>query len=175
MKNALLLMLVIMVAVSCKKDSIGRQSEYQTSYLAWVRYKQHVNNSYTYVVSQSSWTGYATETTIRVMNGQIASRVYKAYQLVRNGTNPPVNTLVKGWTEDSTTLNTHGPYEGAALLTLDEVYAKAKLVWLAADSKENDIYFEANNNGLISSCGYVPNGCQDDCFTGISITSIEAL
>jgi len=36
-------------------------------------------------------------------------------------------------------------------------------------------YFEAKNNGMISSCGYWPNNCADDCFTGVSITLIEAL
>jgi hypothetical protein len=33
-------------------------------------------------------------------------------------------------------------------------------------------YFEAETDGLLSSCGYVEDGCQDDCFVGIHIAGI---
>jgi len=36
-----------------------------------------------------------------------------------------------------------------------------------ADKKKRPkVYFEAKNDGLISSEGYVPDNCQDDCFVG---------
>lgn len=171
MKNAVILIFMVLVAAGCKKDSISKQTEYQTSYRAWLSYKQSVNNSYSYTVNTGSWTGFGTETVINVINGKIVSRSYTAYRLVANPPNGSTKTIVNSWSENAASLNTHA-HEGAELLTLDEVYAKAKSVWLAADKKENDVYFEALNNGLISDCGYVPKGCQDDCFTGINISSI---
>jgi hypothetical protein len=59
-------------------------------------------------------------------------------------------------------------------MTLDEIYDRAKSDWLRKRSNAQT-YFEANNNGLISSCGYVEEGCQDDCFRGITIASVERL
>jgi len=41
--------------------------------------------------------------------------------------------------------------------------------------KDASVYFEAKNNGMISSCGYVQDGCMDDCFNGINIASIGLL
>ena len=45
--------------------------------------------------------------------------------------------------------------------------------WLRMDEDENLIFFEANNKGMISTCGYFPKNCADDCFTGITITEIK--
>jgi hypothetical protein len=55
---------------------------------------------------------------------------------------------------------------------LDEIYEKARSNWLKKRGNAKT-YFEAKNDGLISSCGYAEDGCQDDCFNGINITSIE--
>ena len=61
---------------------------------------------------------------------------------------------------------------GEAPLTFDQIYEKARTEWLV--KRENaTTYFEAENNGLISKCGYVDDGCQDDCFIGIQISSIK--
>ncbi|MDP2414077.1 hypothetical protein [Daejeonella sp.] len=62
---------------------------------------------------------------------------------------------------------------GDSTINLDAVYDKAANEWLKADKKQNIIYFEAKNQGMISTSGYVPNGCQDDCFTGIRISNIS--
>ena len=32
---------------------------------------------------------------------------------------------------------------------------------------------DAKLDGIISLCGFVPKGCQDDCFRGIKIKSFE--
>ncbi|SCW47000.1 hypothetical protein [Mucilaginibacter sp. NFR10] len=85
----------------------------------------------------------------------------------------PVKAIREQWHEDKNSLNQHDA--GAASITLDQVYQKAKNEWLSTDKKKNTIYFETNNNGMISNASYVPNGCQDDCSTGISISEIKAL
>jgi hypothetical protein len=103
-------------------------------------------------------------------NGRVIQRQYKFTPAPGNPTAIPPGNLE--WTEDETQINTH-PESGAAdAFTLDQVYEKAKTEWLLK-RKGATTYFEAKNNGLISSCGYVPDGCQDDCFIGITIASIS--
>lgn len=166
----LLSLLLLLTVTSCKKDSIAYSSDYNQSYLAWLDFKTTSNNSYRYVVSFGSWTGYGTETTITVREGKVVGRSYVAKQHP-NQPNTPM-TILGQWEEDENSLNTHEA--GFSTWTLDEIYRKAKEEWLQKRS-DADTYFEARNNGLISSAGYVPKGCQDDCFAGVSITKIEAL
>jgi hypothetical protein len=113
-----------------------------------------------------SWAGFATRTTITVEKGKIVERHFK-YTTVPTSTTIPPTALE--WTENENEINNH-PESPA--LTLDEVYDKARNEWLLK-RKSAKTYFEAKNNGLISSCGYVEDGCQDDCFIGIYIDSIE--
>lgn len=176
MKKALFLLLISVSILSCKKDDISHQDEFEKSYKAWLSFKQTNNNTYTYTVNWGSWTGYGFETVLKVTSGVVVNRQFTAYKLVYPvAGGAPTKETVKTWFEAGATVNTHAKNDGAAkAINLDEIYEKAKNIWLKADKKENDIYFEANNNGLISNCGYVPKGCQDDCFTGISITSIKA-
>ncbi|WP_183559429.1 hypothetical protein [Mucilaginibacter sp. SP1R1] len=172
-KLSLFAIVIILISIaSCKKDDIANESPFNKSYNAWISYKGSVNNSYNYTINNGSVFGYGTETKIEVSNGKIISRDFTATQLRRDGTNN--RDIVANWHEETSSLNTHGD-QGAQLLTLDDVYMKARTIWLKADTKNNDIYFEARNNGMISNCGYVPKGCQDDCFTGISISAISAL
>src|SRR5690606_27029376 len=78
------------------------------------------------------------------------------------------------WIENEDEINSHQQGSAAKAITLDEVYETAKNNWLV--KRENaKIYFENKNDGMISTCGYIEDGCQDDCFTGITIEYIEAL
>ncbi|MEX8546990.1 MAG: hypothetical protein V5804_05250 [Mucilaginibacter sp.] len=171
MKNlyAIIILAVTIFFSGCKKDAVN--SDYDRSYSAWSNFKNSSNNSYSYTEYSGSIFGGYHETKITVKSGTVTSReflsgVYKP--------NSNVLTITKTWIENAGSLNTHGN-EGFDLLTLDQVYDKAKTVWLKADKKQNDIYFENKNNGLISSAGFVPKGCQDDCFNGVSIKNINPL
>lgn len=176
MKKALFVLFITIGIISCKKDSISHQDEFEKSYKAWLAFKQTTNNSYTYTVNWGSWTGYGSETVLKVKDGVIVSRQFTATQLVYpTAGGAPTKQTVRSWLEVGATVNTHDKNEGAAaLITLDEVYDKARNIWLKADKKENEVYFEARNNGMISDCGYIPKNCQDDCSIGISISSIKA-
>jgi len=175
MKTKFYLIISIIILLSgCSKDPIdGIISKsglnYKQSLDKWQAYRQSVNNNYTYTVTTVSWIGVATETTITVRNGIVTARDYAEFQLASSGHVP-----VKSWSETGTGLNTHGN-EGAEIMTLDEVYNKASSVWLRADPKANNIYFETENNGLISSCGYSPKNCADDCFVGVTIKDIKGI
>lgn len=170
MKRLLFLNVFLLAALySCKKDGIAHGGEFGKSYLQWQVFKSACNNSYSYEVVTSSWVGYGTETTITVKQGKVTERSFIAKQYPGNGA--PI-IVAKEWKEDESQIATH--MEGAAPLTLDEVYTRAESDWL---SKRDNVktYFEAANDGMISLCGYVPDGCADDCFTGITIKFIRAL
>ncbi|WP_184549138.1 hypothetical protein [Mucilaginibacter sp. FT3.2] len=173
MKNLLLLTFTLLLsATACKKDNIAKQGPYDASYKAWLSYKNRVNNSYSYTTTYGSWVGFGVTITTGVNNGKIVSRSYIMIQSRNNGTNKA--DTVGTWHEDATTINTH-PNDASEALTVDDIYLKARTEWLNVDAKSNDIIFEAKNNGLISSCGYIPHNCADDCFRGITITAITTL
>lgn len=171
MKSSYLLFAFLLLGglfIACKKSDIEYNSDFRKSQQSWANFKASSGNSYRYVVASGSWVGTASETTITVRSGKVTQRSYILKG--RDQTNALV--VLTEWQEDENSLNSHSG--GAASLTLDEVYAKAQSEWLIKRS-DATTYFEANNAGMISSCGYVENNCADDCFIGISITSIEKL
>lgn len=164
------LFLMAALFTTCKKDEIEYRSDFEKSYRAWVNFRAISGNSYVYQVSTSSWTNFQTFTMITVTNGKVTARAYTS----RSTNQPPsaAVTIHEEWEEGQTTLNTH--QHGAAILTLDDIYNRAKTDWLKKRSDAN-FYFESKNDGMISSCGFVPDGCQDDCFMGITIDFIRKL
>nr|WP_067062472.1 hypothetical protein [Mucilaginibacter sp. L294] len=166
-----ILMLLIISLSACKKDQVS--SDFDNSYKKLTAFKSESNNSYSYIAYRFyTFMGDRTETKITVKNGKVTAREFTAWT---NGPNSTVLIIAQTWLENEASLNNHNQPRAAEVLTLDQVYAKAKSVWLKADKKENNVYFEVKNNGLISSAGYIPKGCQDDCFTGISIKEIISL
>lgn len=166
-----LIALCYVMLLSCQKDGMEYASDYSRSLTAWQQFKSSSDNSYTYTVATGSWTGTGTKTTLTIDKGKITTRAFIATQPVQNG-NQPGSVTVDEWTETGTTLGEHN--YGAALLTLDDIYNEAKINWLQKKDGRT-VYFEAKNNGMISSCGYVTDGCADDCFTGVTITEIKSL
>ncbi|MES2426520.1 MAG: hypothetical protein V4560_06080 [Bacteroidota bacterium] len=161
---------VAMVLTCCKKDATT--SQFDTSLKAWNAYKAKVNNTYAYTSTFSPATDINNETTITIVNGNITARDFYLYQGSYNpstGVTTPV--LAREWHEKATDLNTHGS-EGALFYTIDDLYALAKSSWIGADKSKNTVFFETNNNGIISKVGYIPNGCKEGCFIGIQIKSI---
>jgi len=165
----LVLACLVLALASCKKDSIVHASDYNASYTAWLQFKDSSNNSYRYKVVSGSWVGTSSETIITVRQGKVVGRSYKYAVPVQNG---PATTVVEEWVENENQLNTHE--KGASTITLDVVYQQAREDWLRK-REDADTYFDARNNGKISSAGYVPHGCADDCFRGITIALIEAI
>jgi len=151
--------------VSCDRTDIDFENDFEKSRKAWKAFKKSSGNAYKYTVVSSSWAGMHSETTITVSNGKVVKREYN-YSKRENSTY--VDQLQ--WIEQENELNTHKD-AGAEPLTLDEIYVRAENDWLVK-RKDATTYFEAKNEGLISTCGYVGDGCADDCFRGISISYI---
>lgn len=189
------------VSVSCEKDKNDFHDQFEKSRAVWEAFKESSNNSYTYTTVESSWVGDSWETTIDVQNGKIVKRSFRytrlgsiaapesgwTHELVEKGflemgylvedlERYPHADLSKiaQWVEEGDKLGEHGNSIAAVLWTLDEIYSFAKESWLkeGLDGKSS---FEANNNGMISIVGFVPNNCIDDCFSGVRITRIAAL
>jgi len=164
--------LLVMTAFffSCHKSNLNYEKDFNKSYNAWLSFKETSGNSYRYSVTGGSWTGFGWQTTITVTDGKVTERHYKLAPPPGSTVTIPADKLE--WTETGNEIGTHDG--SAAALTLDEVYERARTEWLVKRSGAKT-YFEAKNNGMLSSCGYVKDGCVDDCFTGISISSIQAL
>ena len=78
---------------SCEKSNLEHENDFERSYQAWQSFKASSGGSYRYAVSQSSWTGTSSLTTIIVRNGKVVQRdfVYIAINDVRRP--------ATGWTQ----------------------------------------------------------------------------
>lgn len=155
-------------AISCDSDELNYKNEFEKSQQEFEKFKIESKNSYKYVVTFGSWVGFSWETTLTIIDGKVTQRYFKQTESKNDK-----DTIVTEWTEMEDEIGSH-ENQGAEPLTLDEVYQKAKNVWLI-NRKGSTTYFKANNNGLISRCGYTQNNCADDCSNGINIKSIEPL
>lgn len=165
----LILLLTSIVFTNCKEDDIQYEDDFDQSFAKWISFKETIGNSYNYTVYNSSWVGTSWQTTIKVTNGVVTERSFKSISTQGLVNVPQEN---KEWIEAGNELNSHQNSEAADVLTLDQIYDKARTEWLIKREKAT-IYFEAKNDGMLSSCGYVPDGCMDDCFVGIHINSIK--
>ncbi|NLR82347.1 hypothetical protein [Chitinophaga eiseniae] len=165
-----LLLLTGVLLTSCKKSDIAYENDFNTSVRSWMNFKAASGNSYRYVVSFSSWAGFSTETVITVKEGKVVQRSFTAKR--RIDSIPGQLEVYEQWTEEESKVGSHG--NAYPPQTLDEIYKAAKDRWLLKRSNAKT-YFEAKNNGMISSCGFVENGCMDDCFQGIDISLIEKI
>lgn len=196
MHRLLYFLFLTVILFGCSKDELEYQNEFDKSYKAWLQYKQN-NKSYSYTAKTTSWIGTTTHTTITVENNQVSKRDFKYARI--GGKTIPENGWTKQlaiealkeigytenemsssfgneiidklqWVENKEDLGKNGNAE--QLMTLEQIYDKAKNDWITK-RPNSQIYFEAKNNGLISTAGYVPDGCMDDCFVGIKIISIQ--
>jgi hypothetical protein len=167
-KTALLIVSIFaFLALSCKKDAIV--TNFDTSLQTWQTFKASANNSYVYSTKSQGWIDDSTG--ITVANGKVTNRDYFIF-VHEPATNAGKRVASLQWKETTTNLGSHN--EGFNAYTMDQVYDKAKNVWLAVDKKTNDIRFETNNAGIISLVGYEPKGVAD-AFNGIAITSVTKL
>ncbi len=76
------------------------------------------------------------------------------------------------WEEDQNNLGKYGPQD--LVMTIDQIYKKAKDTWLVP-SKGDEAIFETKNNGIISMVGTRLKPHDDVPFNGVRIVSITAL
>lgn len=164
------LLLTVIFLPACSKSNLEYQTEYEKSYTAWLNFKKESDNSYRYIVVSGSWTGLSTTRTITVEKGKVVEQEYAAS--FAGGFPAGVPEDAKHWIETGDEVNTNA--QRAVAYTLDEIYSLARTDWLVKRDNAKT-YFETKNNGMISTAGYIVDGCADDCFVGITISLIEPL
>ena len=124
-------------------------------------------SSYSFVVySSSEVVDIEIKTTIEVTDNVVTKRSFWKKD------NFNYSNKITTWEESTPeTINSHK--EGFVAITLGDVYYQCRTNILAQDPRNFNIFFEAKNNGLISKCGFSAMNCEDDCFRGVKIESIN--
>lgn len=170
--------ILMVLLISCEKNNDKNSVlttlkgdsgiSYNESLSKWRELKLINGNSYTYQTTFISWTGFSNITELKIEDGIVTSRIYKEFQT--NETNGQ-KELIDSYTETMNSLGSHD--KGANLLTIDDLYNSCAGEYLIVDKERNTLYFDTGISGLMTLCGFVPNGCVDDCFTGVRIISFE--
>ena len=164
--TAILLMIFAAIQISCQ---IGTK-EYKEALSIWEAGKKAHNNSYEFTLSSSSWTGYRQSTTFTVKEGKVVKRAFE-----ESGAEVG-DYQHENWVEEGADLGTHE--RGKKLMTMDDIYTYAKTcinMKKNEDGHEVEVSFKKDTAGIISTIGYVPNGCADDCFRGYHIYNFKWL
>lgn len=167
---------------SCEKKDDSPQNEltalttlsgqsglsYAESIDKWNDLKAQNGNSYIYQTTFTSWAGFGSVTELKVIDGIVISRIYQEFKI--NEANGSLE-IIDSYIETKSNLGSYD--KGAKPLTIDDLYNSCASEYLVADEDNNTIYFETELNGLMSLCGFVPDGCMDDCFRGVSINAFN--
>lgn len=167
----LLIAITIFTFMSCDTDDNDKSliiNNFNESKVNWEELKSLNGNSYSYQTTWSSWNGFGAMTELKILDGIVISRLYEEFLI--NEANGQIEIL-DFYLEDESDLGSNE--RGAKILTIDQLYDSCISEYLVADKKNNTLYFEAKLDGIISLCGYVPDGCVDDCFNGVRINSFK--
>ncbi|MFY0600140.1 MAG: hypothetical protein JXR03_10750 [Cyclobacteriaceae bacterium] len=140
---------------------------YNESLSKWNDLKRENGNSYIYQTSFNSWTGFGSITNIKIEDGIVTSRSYTEFGLDELDN----KVITDSYEETIDNLGSH--QKGASAVTIDMLYETCASQYIVVDEKDNSIHFETEESGLMNTCGFVPNGCIDDCFTGIQISAFD--
>ncbi len=164
----------LLLLISCSMESINENMDKDgENGFNFIESKQERNklkgrngNSYVYTISEQSFAGFGSETTIEVQKGKVISRFYEAYEISENDESTTI--ILSYWETSKKELGSHS--EGAPAVTMDDLYKTCISQYLIADPNANEVYFETNGQGVMTMCGFVPYGCQDDCYRGIMLS-----
>lgn len=134
------------------------EKAYQKSLEAFEAGKTAHQNSYQFTLSFSSWSGYWQKTTMIVQEGKVVERQFESGHEYEKKYN-------KTWKETGAKLGSHE--DGHAPMTMDAVYEEAQ-GWIKG-SAENDYFFSTDATGIVTTAGFVPKECMDDCFEGYHV------
>nr|WP_320022937.1 hypothetical protein [uncultured Draconibacterium sp.] len=177
--NRLLLLIFVVILMACEKSNDDKLSvlstlkgengfTYNESLKQWTELKDINGNSYIYQTTFVSWTGFGSITELKIEEGVVTSRVYQEFKT--NETNGQ-REIIDTYTETKTNVGSHD--KGANSLTIDDLYNSCASEYLTVDKENNTLYFETDLDGLMTLCGFVPEGCMDDCFRGVKINSFK--
>ena len=172
-----LILFLIFIGISCSTNKIIQisnteiETNFNKSLKQWKIQKKAHNNSYEYQVSYLSWVGYRNTTKLVVRNGKLVSREFSETQQDENDRFTDNEILI--FKEDESNINKN--QKGFKAVLLDELYDDCGAQSLQANEKENKLFFTVDDMGIMSSCGYTPKDCVDDCSIGVYISSFKWL
>lgn len=177
--NRLFPLIFMVILMSCEKNNDDKSSvlttlkgesgfNYNESFAKWTELKNKNGNSYIYQTTFFSWTGFGSTTELKIEEGVVISRDYQEF--ITNETTGQ-REIIDTYTETETNLGSHE--KGANLLSIDDLYNSCASEYLIVDTEKNTLYFETELDGLMTLCGFVPDGCMDDCFRGVRIDSFK--
>ncbi|NJW53491.1 hypothetical protein [Salinimicrobium oceani] len=175
--SILLLPLSFLLLSSCSVDAMqdklmleGEHGfDFRESRAAWKELKRQNGDSYLYSILEQSWTGVGSETTIEVEKGKVKRRYFIAFVISEVDGSKEITDRY-----EETTKKEIGKHSlGAPPYTIDDLYHTCISKYLTVDHDANEVFFETTEEGLMILCGFVPIGCQDDCYRGIRISHFE--
>lgn len=170
----LMLPLTFLLFYSCSVDAMQEKLsvegehgfDFRESKSAWKALKKKHGDSYVYTVLEQSWTGHGSETTIEVERGKVNSRYYVAFEISEEDGTKSITDRYEETSRQE--IGSHSL--GAPPYTIDKLYSTCLSKYLTVDHQANEVFFETNEEGVMMLCGFVPVGCQDDCYRGIRIS-----
>ncbi|WP_156879152.1 hypothetical protein [Salinimicrobium xinjiangense] len=173
MSLPLILLLLFSCSIDALEENLNIEGEhgynFRESKAAWDQLKKKNGNSYEYTILEQSWTGHGSETTLLVEKGKVKGRYYIAFLISdEDGSKTITDSYEEILKKD---IGKHEP--GAPPFTMDDLYKSCISEFLIADPDTNEVYFETDEVGIMILCGFVPIGCQDDCYRGIRISNFS--
>ncbi|APS39263.1 MULTISPECIES: hypothetical protein [Salegentibacter] len=172
--------LFFLVLFSCSENENNNSAitgesgvSYNESKKVWSELKNINGNSYSYTISFISWSGFGNRTIISVKDGIISKREYLYYEQTYSDEGEMVEVEIKSYTETGEEIGSNS--EGFDPLLIDELYQTCLSDYLNINKADNEIYFNTDEAGIISNCGFVETGCVDDCFRGFRISEFNWL
>lgn len=162
MKGVYILLICTMISIGACAQKSKNETAYNKSLETWKKLKKEKGNSYTYEVHFQSWVGFGSTTTITVKEGKVVERKYESFE-----NNDEKKSSNERFVEKNSQIGSHKT--GAAALTMDDIYIKAKKDYLHIDTTQNYVFFSLDEQGILKMCGYVDKNCADDCYNGIRI------
>jgi hypothetical protein len=176
--NCFILFLFFITLLSCSTNDNDRGEitgesgiSYNDSKTIWEELKVQNNETYSYTASFISWTGVGSRTTITVKDGVVSKREYLYFEQILNEESQLVEKEIESYTETGVEIGSHS--EGFDPLLIDELYQTCLSDYLNINKADNEIYFNTDEAGIISNCGFVEKGCVDDCFSGFRISEFN--
>ena len=145
-----------------------------TSHKAWQQIKAKIDGNYSYKVARYSRFGGGNSTEIIVRDNKVVERRYQSANGLPVPAKPAEDPKPNGesWIEKDKDLGKHK--EGAALLTLDELYQKAIQIAKQEPPAFHRLYTRFDGQGLLLACLTVDTRIADDVpHNGVSIASIQ--
>lgn len=168
----------VLLYISCDREAIPPaldvQGEsgytYSESKSKWLQMKKEKGDSYNYKVQEISWTGHGNNTLITIVNGKAVARTYQEFFM-----DPDTGSIENGYGYSETKVDLGKNEAGARPWTIDHLYSICLAEYLVVDDESNTIFFDTDEEGILTSCGFVPDDCADDCFTGITLVQFNWL